>query len=38
MMCCEPRKRRERFGPKQAVSIGDDADEDGSSQFSGFWF
>ncbi len=28
------------FRPKQSVSVGDDADEDGSSQFSdvGFWF
>jgi hypothetical protein len=29
-----PAKRFNRFGPKQAVSIGDDADEDGRSQFS----
>ena len=29
-----PAKRFNRFGPKQAVSVGDDADEDGRSQFS----
>ena len=28
----------ERFGTKPAVSVGDDADEDGSSQFSDFGF
>jgi hypothetical protein len=28
----------ERFGTKPAVSVGDDADEYGSSQFSDFGF